>query len=371
MTHHTVLITGGAGFIGSHLANELLSRGHTVRALDCLDGQVHANRQRPDHLPRDVDLVIGDVRDPDVVRGALEGVDRVCHLASAVGVGQSMYEIARYTSVNEGGTATLLEALAESEVENLVLASSMSIYGEGMTEGPEGPADPPERTTSQLEAGQWEPLGPDGRPLTPIPTPETKRPALSSIYALNKFAQERMALIFGQAYRRRVTALRLFNVFGTNQALSNPYTGVLAIFGSRLLNGRAPMVFEDGRQRRDLVHVHDVARAFRLALESDTTGNEVVNIGSGTGRTIVDVARDLAAAVGRADIAPHCTGRYRAGDIRHCFADISRAERVLGYVPQVAFEDGLAELAEWLPTQVAVDRVDDATAELERRGLVA
>jgi len=367
----SVLITGGAGFIGAHLAAELLAQGVRVRVLDVLDPQVHADGTRPAYLDPDVELIEGDVRDGEAVRRALRGAEAVCHLASAVGVGQSMYEIARYTSVNDVGTAVLLEELANCDVEQILLASSMSVYGEGATRGSNGPVDPPERTPAQLKAGRWELETADGTVLQPVPTDETKRPALGSVYALNKLSQERMAIVFGRAYARKAAALRFFNVYGPHQALSNPYTGVLAIFGSRLLNGRPPMVFEDGHQRRDFVHVRDVARACRLALQTPEADGEVVNVGSGEGRTILEVADALAAATGRADLVPHCSGKYRAGDIRHCFADLTRARRVLGYQPEVAFEDGLVELADWLSTQVAVDRVDDATQELARRGLVA
>lgn len=368
---HHVLITGGAGFIGSHVARELLGAGYRVRVLDVLDRQVHAGRTRPAYLEADAELVVGDVRDPAAVQRALQGTDAVCHMASAVGVGQSMYEIERYTSVNDIGTAVLLEALVDAPVEQLLVASSMSIYGEGLARGPDGPVDPPERSAAQLRAGDWELRTATGVALEPLPTPETKRPTLASIYALNKFSQERMSLIFGRAYGRKVTALRFFNAYGPDQALSNPYTGVLAIFGARLLNGRAPMVFEDGGQRRDFVHVTDVARACRLALETPAAADRVINVGSGEGRTVAEVARLLAAATGRPDLHPRCTGKYRSGDIRHCYADISLAGRILGFAPQVAFEDGLAELADWLSTQIAVDRVDAATSELARRGLVA
>jgi dTDP-L-rhamnose 4-epimerase len=366
-----VLITGGAGFIGSHLARELLSAGYTVRILDSLDGQVHPDGTRPAYLEPDVELVVGDVRDRATVDAALKGIDAVCHMASAVGVGQSMYEIERYTSVNDIGTAVLLEAMIDRPVGELLVASSMSIYGEGLASGPDGEVDPPERTAAQLKAGRWELRTAAGEVLTPLPTPETKRPTLASIYALNKYSQERMALIWGRAYDRKVTALRFFNAYGPDQALSNPYTGVLAIFGSRLLNGKPPMVFEDGEQRRDFVHVRDVARACRLALETPAAGGEVINVGSGEERTIAEVARLLAAATGRPDLVPHLTGKYRVGDIRHCYADISLARRLIGFTPEVRFEDGLAELAEWLSGQVAVDKVDEMASDLARRGLVA
>lgn len=368
-----VLITGGAGFIGSHLADLLLARGYEVRVLDSLVPQVHGEgRAAPGYLDPAVDLLHGDVRNPVLIRRALERVDAVVHLAAAVGVGQSMYQIADYVGVNDLGTAVLLEALLSQPVQRLVVASSMSIYGEGLARTADGrEIEPEERTVERLKRGAWELEGPDGGDLEPIPTPETKHPSLSSVYALNKFTQERMCLLFGRAYDVPTTALRFFNVYGTRQALSNPYTGVLAIFASRLLNGRPPSIFEDGRQRRDFVHVRDVARACLAALERPEAAGQVVNVGSGTSRTVEEVALALATAVGRPDLKPQITGRFRAGDIRHCFADVTRAREVLGFVPQEDFAAGLSELAEWLAGEVAIDRVDQATEELARRGLVA
>jgi dTDP-L-rhamnose 4-epimerase len=367
----TALITGGAGFIGSHLSRELLAAGYAVRVLDTLDQQVHGAASRPGYLDPGVDLVLGDVCDRECVRKALNGVDFVCHLAARVGVGQSMYEIARYTAANELGTAVLFEELTNTRIQKVLVASSMSIYGEGLTRHRSQTVEPPQRPASQLKAGQWELRTADGELLQPIPTPETKSPTLSSIYALNKFAQERMAFIWGNAYGRDVVALRFFNVYGPHQALSNPYTGVLAIFGARLLNGRAPMIFEDGLQRRDFVHVCDVARACRLALETKAATGQVINIGSGESRTILEVARTLARIMNRDDIAPHVTGKFRAGDIRHCFADIAKARSLLGFEPRVKFEDGMSELVSWLLDQIATDNVDRATEELSIRGLVA
>ena len=321
--------------------------------LDSLVPQVHADTAaaEPD--------VVGDVRDAAAVRRALEGVDSVVHLAARVGVGQSMYEIAEYASANSVGTAVLLEALAERPVRKLVVASSMSVYGEGAYRG----GDPGERTREQLERREWDFAG-----CEPVPTPETKRPALSSIYALTKYDQERACLVAGAAYGIPTVALRLFNVYGPGQALSNPYTGVLAIFASRLLNGRAPRVFEDGGQRRDFVSVHDVARAFRLALEGDGADGLAVNIGSGGSVTVSALAELLGRTLGK-EIAPEVTGEFRVGDVRHCFADVSLARETLGLQSQVALEDGIAELAEWLAGRAPVDRVDEATAELARRGL--
>ena len=348
-----VLITGGAGFIGSHLADTLLASGYRVRALDNLTEQVHEGRARPSYLSSEVDLVVGDVRDATAVGRALEGADAVVHLAARVGVGQSMYEPAEYTSTNELGTAVLCEALAERPMRKLLVASSMSVYGEGT-----GPA----RTREQLERGDWEPAGGFA------PTPETKQPELASVYALSKFQQERLCLLFGSAYGVPTVALRLFNTYGPRQALSNPYTGVLAIFASRLLNGRPPLIFEDGLQRRDFVSVHDVAEAFALALDSPAADGRVLNVGSGSSVTVLELAERLAAVMG-VDIRPEATGRYRVGDIRHCFADISLARELLGYEPRVELEDGVAELVEWLAGQPAVDRVDAAAEELSSRGL--
>jgi dTDP-L-rhamnose 4-epimerase len=365
-----VLVTGGAGFIGAHAARELLDHGYEVRALDNLDPQVHETGGRPAYLPDGAELVDGDVRDRDAVSRALEGCDAVLHLAARVGVGQSMYEIAEYTDVNSRGTGVLLEALLDQPVSSLVVASSMSIYGEGRYEDSRGRGRiAVERTREQLERGDWEPVGSNGDPLTPLPTPESKPPSLSSIYALNKYDQERMCLMFGSAYQVRTTALRFFNVYGRHQALSNPYTGVLAIFGNRLLNGRPPLIFEDGLQRRDFVSVHDVARSCRLALERGGDLQATVNIGSGESVTIAEIAQRLARVMGREDVAAEVTGEYRVGDIRHCFADVSLAREVLGYEPGVALEDGMAELAQWLEGETSTDRVEEMKAQLAERGL--
>jgi dTDP-L-rhamnose 4-epimerase len=370
MSNH-VLITGGAGFIGSHLADALLARGHTVRALDNLSPQVHGPaEQRPTYLDPDVELLVGDVRDPTAVRRALAGVDVVYHMAAAVGVGQSMYEIAHYTSINNLGTAVLLEALAADPVQRLVVASSMSLYGEGLYRRHDGTlCSGEERGINQLRAGDWELHDSDGEPLIPVPTPETKLPSLASVYALSKFDQERMCLMIGRAYGIPTTALRFFNVFGTRQALSNPYTGVLAIFASRLLNGNRPSVFEDGLQRRDFVSVYDIAQACCLVLERPQSAGEVFNVGSGESYTVREIAGRIAGVLGKEYLEPEITGKYRVGDIRHCFADISRARSALGYQPRVELEDGLVELAGWLEGQVATDRVDEASAELAARGL--
>jgi dTDP-L-rhamnose 4-epimerase len=364
-----VLITGGAGFIGSHLADELLGHGYSVRALDNLVDQVHEENGRPGYLDDDIELVVADVRDRELLEEAVEHVDAVVHLAARVGVGQSMYEIADYCSANTSATGVLLETLLDHPVEKLVVASSMSVYGEGLYADAAGrPVVVRERTRDQLRRGEWDPVGSDGDPLEPVPTPETKPPALSSVYALTKYDQERLALIYGAAYGVPTVALRFFNVYGPRQALSNPYTGVLAIFASRLLNERPPLVYEDGLQRRDFVSVRDVARACRLALEREGADGRVVNVGSGRSVSVVEIADKLAAELGTS-IQPELTGKARTGDIRHCFADVSLAQELLGFQAQVELEDGMRELAAWLAGQVVVDRVDAAANELAERGL--
>jgi dTDP-L-rhamnose 4-epimerase len=368
-----ILITGGAGFIGSHLADELVAHDYHVRVLDNLSPQVHGPSGRwPDYLSDSVECIRGDITDERAVRRALSDVDAVVHFAAMVGVGQSMYQVQDYVAANDLGTAVLLQALIENPVRKLLVASSMSIYGEGAYLDSNGSlVNAGERTADQLRGGAWDIRDSSGAPLIPVPTTENKPPSLSSVYALSKYVQERMCLLVGRAYGIDTVALRFFNVFGTRQALSNPYTGVLAIFASRLLNGRKPRIFEDGEQRRDFVHVRDVARACRLALETPGAAGQAFNVGSGRSISIREVARHLAAAMGRNDIEAEITEEFRVGDIRHCFADIGLARQVLGYEPRVDFDSGLKELVEWLADQEAQDRVDQATDELKRRGLVA
>jgi dTDP-L-rhamnose 4-epimerase len=347
-----VLITGGAGFVGSHLADGLLRAGHRVRILDDLTPQVHQNGI-PDYLSPQVELVVGDVRDPNRLHEVLRGVDVIFHFAATVGVGQSMYEISRYMSVNTLGTAELLQALLDAKhmPGKLIVASSMSIYGEGkyvcVACGQD--AYPRVRSVAQLKTAEWE-LHCDtcGGVLVPRPTGETKPSEINSVYALSKRDQEELCLIYGRNYNLPVTALRFFNIYGTRQSLSNPYTGVAAIFASRLLNDQAPLVFEDGEQMRDFVSVHDIVRANMLAM----------------------VAEILAKALGK-QIAPVITQKYRAGDIRHCYADLSKARALLGYEPQVTYEQGFAELAAWLGGQVAVDNAAAMLKELSTHGLTA
>lgn len=366
-----VLITGGAGFIGSHLARELTGAGYKVRILDNLDPQVHgSNAGFRSDLPDGVEKLKGDVRSASDVRRALDGIDVVYHFAASVGVGQSMYQIRDYTDNNNVGTANLLQVMTERKPRRLIVASSMSLYGEGIYRDVKGAThESVKRNLDRIRFRDWEPRDEEGNILKPIGTPEAKRPDLASVYALSKYDQEQLCLIAGRAYGIPTVALRFFNVYGPGQALSNPYTGVMAIFGSRLLNGKPPMVFEDGNQRRDFVHVTDVARCCRLAMERDEVADEVFNVASGENYSIREIAEQMARALGKANIKPEITMKYRVGDIRHCFADISRARELLGYRPQITLEQGIADLAEWLSGQTAVDRTEQARHELAQRGL--
>jgi dTDP-L-rhamnose 4-epimerase len=368
-----ILITGGAGFVGSHTTDELVRQGHQVRIYDNLSEQVHP-AGFPNYLSRDVEFIRGDIRDRARLRQLVADVDIVFHLAAAVGVGQSMYQVADYIETNTLGTANLLQAILDNKVriEKLVVASSMSIYGEGEYNCPEcGDTAPAMRSYLQLQSKQWEMLcGKCGRELAPVPTRETKPLHCGSIYALSKKDQEEMVLLFGRTYQLPVVALRYFNIFGTRQSLSNPYTGVVAIFASRLLNGNAPLVFEDGQQIRDFVNVRDVVQANVLAMQRPEADGMALNIGSGQPISIREIASELALTLA-VNTPFEITGKYRAGDIRHCFADISLASRTLGYRPAVRFADGLKELVEWLATQEAEDRVNDALQRLQTHGLVA
>ena len=370
MKNKRVLIVGGAGFIGSHLADHLLAEGHFVRVLDELDPQVHGCTALPSDIAGDVEFIKGDVRDRSAVDRALENIDVVFHLAASVGVGQSMYQIAHYTSNNVFGTAVLLEALIEHRVERLVVASSMSIYGEGLyLDSRNRLVANARRDLPRLRQRLWDIIDTKGIALRPLPTSEDKAVEPQSVYALSKHHQERMCLCIGEAYSIPTVALRFFNAYGPRQSLSNPYTGVIAIFASRVLNNRPPILFEDGLQMRDFVSVHDVAQACRLAMEVPQAAGMVFNVGSGQAISIRELARRVASALGKNNLQPISTGKYRIGDVRHCFADINRARCVLGYEPNVTLDKGLSELAGWLDGQVAMDHVRQASAELAARGL--
>lgn len=367
-----VLVTGGAGFIGSHLVDALMARGHDVRILDALVPQVHGERATwPAWVPPPVDARRGDVRDPNVWEEALAGCEIVYHLAAEVGVGQSMYEITRYMDANTMGTAHLLEFLAHGRHRpaKLIVASSMSIYGEGAYRTASGQVVYPLlRTDRTLRHCDWDRFDPHAEPLTPLPTDEEKPLRPASIYAVSKRDQEEMCLSVGRAYGIPTVAFRFFNVYGPRQALSNPYTGVAAIFSGRLLNGKAPVIFEDGRQGRDFINVKDIVQGLLLPLATDAADYEAVNLGTGRCISVLEVAETLIRQLG-VDVAPLVNQQFRAGDIRCCYADIGKAKRLLGFAPAVDFEAGMDELIAWLKTQTAVDRVDAATVELASRGL--
>jgi dTDP-L-rhamnose 4-epimerase len=368
-----VLITGGAGFVGSHTADALLAAGHEVRIFDNLTPQVHKGG-RSTCLPKDAEFVLGDMRNKSQVDKAVQDMDVIFHLAAAVGVGQSMYQISDYTATNNLGTANLFQAVLDtrSQPEKIVVASSMSIYGEGTYQcGECGEVAPSARPLSQMKKKQWEPICPNCRQaLLPVPTREDKPLECTSIYALSKKDQEEMTLLFGRTFGIPAVALRYFNIYGTRQSLSNPYTGVGAIFASRLMNGKSPIIFEDGRQMRDFVSIHDIAKANLLAMEKSGADGRAVNIGSGQPLTISAVAAELERALG-VKLPPQITGKYRAGDIRHCFADISTATQLLGYRPETRLKEGIEELVEWLESQQANDNVDEAMERLNAFGLVA
>jgi len=368
-----VLVTGGAGFIGSHLVDALVERGHRVRVLDALVSQVHGENATPTYLNPKAEFIQGDVCERELVDAALEGIDVVFHEAAEVGVGQSMYEIQRYVRANDLGTAVLLEAILErkSQIRKLVVASSMSIYGEGAyTCADCGVVAPQLRPSEQLRERRWEVECPRcGKHLSPAPTSEEKPLFPTSVYAVTKQDQEQFCLAVGRSYGIPAVALRYFNVYGTRQALSNPYTGVCAIFSARLLNGNRPLIFEDGEQTRDFVHVSDIVQANLLALDTDRADYQAINIGTGVATSIRTVSRLLAEGL-NLDLEPEIVSKYREGDIRHCVADIAKAKSLLGYEPKVSLECGMPELLSWVRAQAAKDKVESATAELESRQLV-
>jgi len=370
-----VLVTGGAGFVGSHLVDALIARGNRVRVLDSLEPQVHGpQRDAPPYWNPRAELVRGSVTDAAVVARALEGVDVVLHEAALVGVGQSMYDIARYCQVNTGGAAILLEEIVRrrDRIRKVLVASSMSVYGEGAYRTPQGEMRAPRlRGRDRLERSEWEMHDPtSGTPLEPMPTPEAKPLHPTSVYAITKRDHEELFLTVGYAYKIPTVALRYFNIYGERQALSNPYTGVAAIFSARVLNRQPPVLFEDGKQSRDFVHVSDVVQANLLALDTDRADYQALNVGTGRPTTVGQVAAAILDALGARDLAPTVLGTFREGDIRHCYADITLARTLLGYEPRVAFADGMRQLVEWVRGQGgAVDRFDQAHEQLVARGL--
>lgn len=379
MSKGHVLVTGGAGFIGSHLVDTLLDRGFEVTVLDCLLPQVHAEAESdadgwPIYLNPAARRLHGNILDDGIFEMALTGVTHLAHLAASVGVGQSMSNIVDYTRNNTMAAAMILEVLSRGnhQVERMAVASSMSIYGEGEYRHPgTGRRSAPAlRDHARLLDRDWDVYDADGERLEPVPTTEEKVLQPASIYAVNKRDHEEMFLTVGRALRIPTVALRLFNVYGSRQALSNPYTGVAAIFISRLLNDQPPLVFEDGEQMRDFVHVLDVANAFATVLEGDQQVWEACNVGSGTAVSVNGIAHTLARLLHK-NIAPQILNQYRIGDVRHCFADVTKLERLFGIQPQHDFEAGMAELIAWVETaRHPVDRSVRSMAELASNRLV-
>jgi len=372
-----VLVTGGVGFIGSHTTDLLLEQGYHVTILDNLEPQVHGKeRKLPDYINQNAVLTYGNVLDRELLKKTIREVDAIIHLAAMVGVGQSMYQIERYIDVNTRGTANLLDLLVNTEnnIKKLVVASSMSIYGEGKyyCENCSTNVYPGLRNQATLEKKQWNHSCPTcGHALTPLPTDEEKPLLSTSIYAMTKRHQEEMCLLTGKTYDIPTVALRYFNVYGSRQALSNPYTGCAAIFTSRILNGKPPYVFEDGNQTRDFIHVRDIARANLNALENNNANYKAINIGTGKPITIKNLAETLTKLYHKPSLHPHTSNEYRKGDIRHCYADTTKAQTLLNFKPTISLQNGLNELANWAKTHGwgAIDLFENSLKELKERHL--
>ncbi len=370
----SVLITGGAGFIGSHTCDALLAHGYRVRVLDLLDPQVHGpEKKRPLWLDPRVELQLGDVRCREDVVRAVDGVDAIFHFAALTGVGQSMYEIHSYCDINIGGTAMLLDVLANTphQVRRLVLSSSRAVYGEGAYLCPScGPVYPPLRNRGSLERGDWRMLCPTCHAeLAPVSTPEGKPLAPISVYAETKRVQEELLQLFAATYDISCVILRYFNVYGTRQALGNPYTGIGAIFAAQALSGRPIHIYEDGLQGRDFVNVRDVVQANLLALERDTAVGGTFNIGSGERLTVLDLASLICRELGLSVEFVH-DSRFRVGDIRDCYADLAQSTLALGYEPRIPFSAGVKELVAWAGGEECEDRLSEAEAALKARRLM-
>lgn len=369
-----ILITGGAGFIGSHLADELVDLGHAVTVFDNLDEQVHLHGRAPKYLNKNVHFVKGDVRDYESLKKIVTGdIEAVFHQAACVGVGQSQYQIKKYVDVNIGGTSNLLDILANlnHKVEKLIVAASMSGYGEGLYKCNKcGITKGQLRDEKSLEQGDWSHYCINClQLLVPVPTSEDTSLVCNSVYAITKKVQEEMVLNFGKTYHFPVAALRYFNVYGPRQSLSNPYTGVAAIFMSRIKNNNPPVIYEDGLQTRDFVSVRDIVQANILAFEKNTANYEVFNVGAEKPLTILSIAEKLISLM-KSDTKPYVTNQFRKGDVRHCFADISKIKTKLGYKPSISFENGMKELVEYSESENAIDNFEKATTELRERALI-
>lgn len=372
MQYKNILVTGGAGFIGSFLVDALIEKGVNVRILDNLEEQVHQGNT-PKYLNPKAEFIKGDIRDYDTVKKAVDGIEAIAHLASAVGVAQSNYEIKKFSDVNICGTANLLDVLANNPhtVKKIITNSSMTGFGEGNYRcETDGIVRPRIRPDSQLETKQWEPICPKCKKVvSAIPTDENAAEYPNSVYAITKKTQQDMMLLFGRLYDVKAVALRCFNVYGPRQSLSNPYTGVTAIFTSRIKNDQPAVVYEDGMQSRDFVSVHDVVRAQILSLENDKVVNEIINIGSGIPTPIKEIAQTLANLLGKPKLV-EVGLNFRKADIRHCYADISKANNLLGWKPEISLEKGFAELIEWSEGEKAEDKFSESEKLLKKKGIM-
>lgn len=373
MKYKHILITGGAGFIGSHLTDYFIEKGYKVRILDNLHPQIHPSGKPPAYLNTQAEFLKGDVTHRADWLGALDKIDAVVHFAAAVGVGQSMYEVERYVKVNCLGTAILADIIANEKhtVKKIMVAASMSSFGEGVYKclQCQNKEQPDLRQPSNMSEGIWEPLcSKCNQQLKAVPTAENALRKSPSVYAITKKTQEDLLIAIGKAYKIPVVSLRFFNAFGSRQSLSNPYNGVAAIFLSRVKNGKPPVINEDGFQTRDFVHIKDIVRACEMTLENDRANYEVFNVGSGVPTTIQEVAA-VVLKMCKSNLHSEVTGKFRSFDVRHCYADIQKLKDFVGWHPTISFADGMMDVFEWSKNETAVDKVDQAMNELEKRGL--
>jgi dTDP-L-rhamnose 4-epimerase len=366
-----ILVTGGCGFIGSHLVDKLVEEGNRVRVYDMLEPQVHLGR-KPAYLNSHAEYIFADLRSKDKLAKALKNIEVIFHLAAQVGVGQSMYQIEKYISHNVGGTAVLLDLLVNSKnkVKKIIVASSMSIYGEGAYRCKTcGIVSPYLRSAAQLKKRDWEMRCPKCKgKARDIPTPEDKPLYPSSVYATTKRSQEEMCLQVGMAYKIPTVALRYFNVYGPRQSLSNPYTGVAAIFLSRVKNNQPPLVFEDGKQSRDFIYVSDLVDANVRAMKNKEADYGFFNLGTGNPHSILEIA-DTIIFLCHKNLKPVILNKFRAGDIRHCYANTEKMESMLEFRPKITFQEGMKKLILWSENEKAVDLTRKAQSELVKRGL--
>jgi dTDP-L-rhamnose 4-epimerase len=372
-----ILITGGAGFIGSHLVDRLIEeKGHDITVFDILEEQVHGKiYDPPEYLNKNAKFIHGSVTDYNKFEELIKDHEVIFHLAAMVGVGQSMYQVKKYVEHNVLGTANLLDILTNSEhnVKKLVIASSNTVYGEGKSKCNKcGIISPELRTPAQLKNKDWENnCHICGEKVKPLLTDETTPLDPSSIYAYSKQAQEHMGLLIGNTYGINTTILRFFLVYGSRQAPSNPYTGVCTIFCTRLLQDKPAIVYEDGLQTRDFVNVKDICQALTLAMEKEAARGEIFNVGSGSPITIKEVAEIITEQI-NPKLKPIYNQQYRVGDIRNCIADISKISSELGFKPQYSFKEGIKELIDWVKSQQGKieDKSSIAIDELQKKGLL-